>query len=204
MIAVLDAEITLLPKTKQESSHAKLIDGLTKIEQDAAAVGKLLERLAAIKAEVGRYLTDRLLAKNGIIDELKGVVARRAANKNSCREAAIDLIGSDKAATAFGDYIASKLEQAGVPGFRALVEGIFAADLRLGDGGKSGKVAWASAMDERFPMLKCAVGDDPQCYDEDGHAELPWHQRAAASFGKAQNIIAAVGNLKAGPQARGI
>ena len=99
---------------------------------------------------------------------------------------------SDKAATAFGDYIAPKLEQAGVPGYRALVAGVFAADIRSGDGGESGKVAWPSAMDERFPILKCTEEDDPQHYDEEGHAGLPWYQRPATSFGEAQSAIKAV------------
>ena len=51
--------------------------------------------------------------------------------------AAIDSMGTDKAATAFGNFIGPKLEQAGVPGIRALVEGIFAADVRDGWGRKA-------------------------------------------------------------------
>ena len=43
--------------------------------------------------------------------------------------------GQRQCGSSFGNYIGPKLEQAGVRGIRALVDGIFAADIRLGDGG---------------------------------------------------------------------
>ena len=113
-----------------------------------------------------------MLVANAIIDECRGVVSQRAANKKLCRAAAIDSRGSGKAVAAFGNNIGPKLDQVGVPGIRALVEGIFAADIRLREGGKPNKAAWAGAMDERFPMLRCTDEDDPDRYDNE-NPDLP-------------------------------
>ena len=199
-IAELDAEITKLSKTKEESNRSRFIGGLTKVEEDNAAFETLSQRLAAIKAEVRRMLADRFLAANATTEERNGVVSRRAANKKACRAAAVDSMGSDKAAAAFGSFIGPKLDQAGAAGVRALVEGNFAADLRLGNGGKPNKEAWANAMDERFPM-QCTEEDDPERYDKEKPG-IPWYQRPVVSFGDAQEIVVAVYNFKIGFQAR--
>ena len=136
------------------------------MEEKNTCFNSLAQRLAAIKADVRRLLADRLLQANKIIEERKGVVARRAKNKSACMAAAVESMGNDKAAAAFGAQIGLKFEEAGVPGIRALLEGIFAADLHLGDGRESSKEAWTKAMDERFPMLKCIEEDDPDNYDK--------------------------------------
>ena len=80
------------------------------MEEDNTSFASLTQRLAAIKADVRRLLADRLLQANKIIEERKGVVACRATNKSSCIAAAVDSMGNDRAAAAFGALIGPKLE----------------------------------------------------------------------------------------------
>ena len=84
----------------------------------------MVARLEAAKADAMRILDDRLDTKASIEEELRRRVVTRAANKDACRAVAIDSMGSDKAAKAFGEYIAPRLKGAGIPGLSAVVEGI--------------------------------------------------------------------------------